>query len=110
MITLAPSVSAEKAVSAATGRPATAVLLDTPDVRLVIFRLEAGQVVAPHSNPSTVLLSVLKGEGIVSGGDGDHPAKAGDVFACEPNERHGMRAMTGELQVLATITPRPGGR
>ena len=110
MNTLSPSSSATAAVSAAPNRPATAVLLDTPDVRLVVFRLDAGQVVAPHTNPSTVLLSVLKGEGIISGGDGDHPAKAGDVFVCEPSELHGMRATAGELQVLATIAPRPGGR
>lgn len=110
MKSISPSSAASAAVSAAANRPATAVVLDTPDVRLVVFRIEPGQVVTPHTNPSTVLLTVLQGEGIISGGDGDHAAKAGDVFACEPNELHGMRATGGELQVLATIAPRPGGR
>lgn len=110
MKALNPGTAAHGAVSAAAGRPATAILLDTPDVRLVIFRLEAGQVVKPHSNPSTVLLSVVKGEGFVSGGDGEQAATSGDVFACEPNELHGFRATDGELHVLATIAPRPGSR
>lgn len=110
MKALDPVTAARDAVSAAAGRPATAILPDTPDVRLVIFRLEAGQVVKPHSNPSTVLLSVVQGEGYVSGGDGEQAAKAGDLFVCEPNELHGFRAADGELHVLATIAPRPGSR
>jgi quercetin dioxygenase-like cupin family protein len=95
-------------------RPATALLLDSPDARLVIFRLAPGQVVTPHRSPSTVLLSVLKGSGLVSGDAGAEPAErpcaAGDLVVYEPNELHGMRATDTELILLATITPRPGER
>lgn len=110
MIALDPRRAARDAVAASAARPATAILLDTPDVRLLVFRIQAGQSVAPHRNASSVLLTVLEGEGMLSGGEGERPCAAGDVVAYEPGELHGMRATTGELHLLATITPRPGER
>ena len=104
--------AARGAVSADASRPATALLLDSPDARLVVFRLAAGQEVPPHRSSSTVLLSVLSGSGTLSGeaesGPVERPCTQGDVVAYEPNELHGMRATGGELLLLATITPRPG--
>ncbi len=106
--------AARGAVAADANRPATALVLDSPDARLVVFRLAAGQEVPPHRSSSTVLLSVLSGSGTLSGesaeGPVDRPCTQGDVVAYEPNELHGMRATDGELLLLATITPRPGQR
>jgi quercetin dioxygenase-like cupin family protein len=110
MMALDPLAAARSAVAASASRPATAILFDEPDARLVVFRLGAGQSVAPHRNPSTVMLSVLHGEGFVSGADGERSCRAGDLFTFEPNETHGMRADGSELYLLATITPRPGER
>ena len=110
MMALNPLAAARGAVAASLSRPATAILFDEPDARLVVFRIGAGQSVAPHRNPSTVMLSVLHGEGFVSGADGEQPCRAGDLFTFEPNETHGMRADGSELLLLATITPRPGER
>lgn len=39
---------AARAVSARADRPATAVVHDSPDARLVIFRIEPGQTGEPH--------------------------------------------------------------
>jgi quercetin dioxygenase-like cupin family protein len=86
------------------------IILDTPDVRLIVFRLEPGQSVAPHHNASTVMLTVLAGEGILSGGDGERHCVSGEHIVYEPAETHGMRAVDSELLLLATITPRPGER
>ena len=94
----------------AEGRPATAMVHDSADARLVVFRLAAGQEVPPHTSASTVLLTVLAGTGTLSGADAEHVCRTGDVVAYEPGELHGMRATDGELLLLATITPRPGGR
>jgi quercetin dioxygenase-like cupin family protein len=105
-----PRTAARAAVAASPDRPATAILLNTPDVRLVVFRLAPGQEVSPHSNASTVMLTVLEGEGILSGGTGERRCVAGDVVVYDPSETHGMRAVDVELQLLATITPRPGER
>ena len=102
--------TAAAAVAANPTRPATAVVHDTPDARLVVFRIAPGQAVAPHRNASTVLLTILSGRGFVSGEEGEVSVSAGEVIAYEPNELHGMRAEGDELVLLATITPRPGTR
>lgn len=106
--------AARGAVAANADRPATAILHDSEDARLVVFRLAPGQHVAPHSSTSTVALLVLGGSGQLSGGDDAYPltrdVKAGDMVIYLPKELHGMRALDEELLLLATITPRPGAR
>ena len=87
-----------------------AILLDTPDVRLIVFRIEPGQAVAPHHSASTVLLTVLEGSGLLAGREGERQCSVGDVVAYEPGETHGMRAVAQRLVLLATITPRPSER
>jgi quercetin dioxygenase-like cupin family protein len=91
-------------------RPATAIVYDTPDARLVVFRIAPGQTVSSHRNGSTVILTVLSGHGIVSGGDSRRVVSVGEVVAYEPNELHGMSAIDAEFVLLATITPRPSAR
>jgi quercetin dioxygenase-like cupin family protein len=91
-------------------RPATAIVHDTPDARVLVFRIAPGQTVSPHRNGSTVILTVLSGHGIVTGGDARGIVSAGEVIAYEPNELHGMSAVDAEVVLLATITPRPSAR
>lgn len=111
---LSPIAAARMAVSANSTRPATAVIADTPDVRLIVFRVQPGQSVPAHRNPATVMLTVLEGSGFISGeADGASVESAcarGDQIVYAPNEAHGMRADSEELLLLATITPRPGAR
>lgn len=102
--------AAAEAVAANASRPATAVLHDSPDARLVVFRLGAGQAVPPHRSVSTVMLTVLSGRGFISGGDDERAATSGETAIFDPNELHGMRATDEEFVLLATITPRPGTR
>lgn len=114
MIALDPRRAAREAVAASPSRPATAVLHDSPDARLVVFRIAPGQVVPPHRSSSTVQLLVLEGTGTLSGEESgapvDRPCAAGDAVLYAPNELHGMRAADDTLLLLATITPRPGSR
>jgi quercetin dioxygenase-like cupin family protein len=114
VIHLDPLGAARDAVAANPTRPATAVLHDSPDARLLVFRVAPGQHVAPHRNASTVHLTVLAGRGVLSGErDGaavDVPCAAGDLVVYAPNELHAMRAESEELLLLAAITPRPGTR
>ncbi|MDO8502868.1 MAG: AraC family ligand binding domain-containing protein [Gemmatimonadaceae bacterium] len=99
---------AASAVSARADRPATAVVHDSADARLVIFRIEPGQTVAPHTNPSTVMLSVIAGSGNVSDAEGERSVRAGQIVTYDPGELHGMRAGDERLVILAMIAPRPG--
>jgi quercetin dioxygenase-like cupin family protein len=101
---------ATDAVATDARRPATAVVHDTPDARLVVFRISPGQSVPPHRSASTVMLSVVSGRGLVSGGDEERSVEEGDVVTYEPNELHGMRATDTNFVLLATIAPRPGER
>ena len=117
MIALDPRRAARDAVAPRADRPATAILHDGPDARVVVFRLAPGQEVPPHRSTSTVQLTVLEGEGVLSGEDSgaarERRCAAGDVVVYAPNELHGMRAphdAGAELLLLATITPRPGAR
>ena len=101
---------ANDAVAANPTRPATAVVHDSPDARLIVFRIAPGQAVPPHSNASTVTLTVISGRGFARGGDDECTLAPGQTVVFEPNELHGMRAESEELVLLATITPRPGSR
>lgn len=104
-----PQASAE-AHSANATRPATAVVHDSTDARVIVFRIAPGQSVSPHRSASTVMLLVLSGRGIVTGGDGERAVTRGDLITYEPNELHGMHSTTEELSLVAIIAPRPGSQ
>ena len=110
MRTYDPRAAARDALAARPDRPATAMIHDTPDARLVVFRIAPGQAVPAHTNASTVVLHVLEGSGMVTGADGEHRVEAGTVVTYEPREPHGMRAIKEELTLLAVIAPRPANR
>ncbi|MEO8479678.1 MAG: cupin domain-containing protein [Gemmatimonadota bacterium] len=95
--------SAHDAVTANPTRPATAVLHDTPAVRLVVFRIEPGQQVAMHTNPGTVLLTVISGNGTILGDNESHEVGVGSMVAYAPGELHGMQAASEQFCLLATI-------
>jgi quercetin dioxygenase-like cupin family protein len=103
--------AAADAAAPRTDRPATTIVHDSTDARLVVFRIDPGQQVAPHTSPSTVMLTVLSGTGVVSGADGEQAIGPGAVVTYEPDELHGMRATADAAEpfvLLATIAPRPG--
>lgn len=102
----APELAAA-AVSASATRPATALVHDSSDARVVMFRIEPGQEVARHTSSSTVLLIVLSGSGVVSGATGDSDVRAGDIITYAADEPHGMRAHGESLVLAAVIAPRP---
>lgn len=91
-------------------RPATVLVHDSADARVVLFRIEPGQQVPVHTSTSTVLLSVVSGSGIVIGADGEHAVRTGDIIAYDVQEPHGMRAEGEQLVIAAAIAPRPGVR
>jgi len=102
--------AAASARSARPDRAATAMLFDSADLRVVIFRLDPGQQVAKHTSPSTVALAVIAGDGWVSDADGERAVATADLVTYGPNEPHGMRAGERRLVLLAMIAPRPGDR
>lgn len=110
MIVLDPKSVARGAIAVAAARPATALLFDSPDMRLIVFRLKPGTAVPVHTSESSVMLTVLEGEGIIRDGLEERVCRVGDVVCFAPREPHGMAATNEEFLLLATITPRPGER
>ncbi len=88
-------------------RPATRLLHDEPNARVVAFHLLPGQRVAEHRSPSTVLVQVLEGEGVFRGEDGERRLAAGDAAVFAPGEVHAIDAPDGPLRFLAMIAPGP---
>ncbi|HEX7546594.1 MAG TPA: cupin domain-containing protein [Gemmatimonadaceae bacterium] len=108
-VTSAPALAAG-AVANRPGHPATTLAHDCADARVVLFRIEPGQEVTKHTTPSTVVLTIVSGRGIVSGAAGDRSVRAGDIVAYERDELHGMRAEDEQFVVAAVIAPRPAAR
>ena len=98
---------AAAAVAVRPDRPATALVHDSADARVVLFRIEPGQEVPVHTSPSTVLLMVVAGAGTVASSAGEQSVRAGDIIAYDVEEPHGMRAGDEPLVIAAVIAPRP---
>ncbi len=90
-------------------RPASEILHDARDARIVAFTLRPAQVVAPHRSASSVILHVVSGQGIFIGDGDEARLAAGQTAAYQPGEKHGITAGEEGLRFLAIITPAPGG-
>jgi quercetin dioxygenase-like cupin family protein len=68
------------------------VVVNTPDVRVVAFAMDAGQELTDHASPFPVV--VVMGEGTMQFTTMgiDHLLKPGDVVSLAPNERHALLA------------------
>lgn len=104
---LALGLNAESAKSAV---PGMEIIYDSDDARLIVFRLEPGQRLSDHTNPSTVILTVLAGSGMVRGGDSERMLRTGELAVFPPRELHGMHALDEHFVLLAVLAPRPGTR
>jgi quercetin dioxygenase-like cupin family protein len=98
---------AAAAVASRTDRPATVLVHDTADARVVLFRLEPGQSVPTHTSASTVLLHVIAGTGFVTGTEGERAVRPGDLVTYAEHEPHGMRAGESRFVISAVVAPRP---
>ena len=90
-------------------RPATHLLHDEPNARVVAFHLTEGQEVPSHRSDSTVLVQVTEGEGLFRGADSEARLGVGQAAVFAPGEPHSIQTLGGPLRFLAILTPRPGG-
>jgi quercetin dioxygenase-like cupin family protein len=89
-------------------RPATQILHDDTNARVIAFHLMPGQKVPPHHSSSTVMVHVLEGIGVFHGADTSATLSAGGMAVFEPGETHAIDAVDSSLRFVAIITPRPG--
>lgn len=89
-------------------RPATRVLHDEPNLRVIAFHLQPGQAVPPHKNTSTVLVQVVSGSGRFMGDGAEATLRAGESAVYRPGETHSIEALAEPLVFHALLAPRPG--
>ena len=89
------------------GRPASAIVHDEANVRVIAFHLAPGQAVPPHHSASTVTVHVVSGRGTFTGADDEAVLGPGESAVYAPGETHGMTAGDEALHFIALVTPRP---
>ncbi len=82
------------------------LLHDSENSRVVLFCLEPGQVLSPHTTPSEVVFLVTDGTGTIIVGEEEIEVNAGMLVVCPPQIPHGLKAGS-RFVVLAVIAPRP---
>lgn len=87
-------------------RPGKALLFNTEHMRVVVFYLEPGQAIEPHTSTSEVLMQVVSGSGTFIVGKSEVPVTTGSVVVCASEEAHGFKAQE-RLVVMAVISPVP---
>lgn len=89
-------------------RPATRILHDEPNLRMIAFHLLPGQTVPPHRSTSTVLVQVIAGRGRFIGEDAEATLRPGESAVYRPGETHSIEALDEPLVFHAVLAPRPG--
>lgn len=81
------------------------------NARVIRFYLKGGQEIKPHTSPSSVFITVLKGKLSFCAGavDREEILEVGSTIFYEPEELHGFKALDDSV-VEAVITPNPAQR
>ena len=87
-------------------RAVSKLIHDSEKCRVVLFCLETGQEVTPHTSSSEVLFYGVEGQGTISIGAEEVILGEGSLVACPPMMPHGIKVEERSI-VLAIITPRP---
>ncbi|MHB1417063.1 MAG: cupin domain-containing protein [Chloroflexota bacterium] len=99
-------IDVQEAVNFDPVRPCSKTLLDTPQAKVLLFCLEAGQEVPTHGTDSEVIFYTVSGEGMATIGEEEVALRPGLLVRCPAREPHGLKG-SGSLVVLATVAPRP---
>lgn len=82
------------------------MLFDSPEMRIALMCLEAGQKLEPHKAPLRLLMYVVEGSGTFTVGDKKIVANEKTCIPCDPMVPHGFSADKGDkLVVMAVVTP-----
>lgn len=89
-------------------KPQVEVVYQDDNAKVVRFYLKRGQEIRPHSSPSSVFITVLRGKlSFLLGEEGkEETLGVGDSVYYEPKELHGFKALEDSI-VEAVITPKP---
>jgi quercetin dioxygenase-like cupin family protein len=85
------------------------VLYEDKNGKVLRFYLKKGQEVKPHTSPSSVFITLLKGKALFYSPQGEREVDEGGAVFYEPGEPHGFRALEDSV-FEATICPPPSAR
>ncbi|HET6172930.1 MAG TPA: AraC family ligand binding domain-containing protein [Gaiellales bacterium] len=91
----------------ATGRTEPRVLFSTPEARMVMIDLAAGERLGEHEVHERAIIQVTRGRVELTSGDCTTSCGVGAVVLLEPGERHSVRA-SEHARILLTLAPWPG--
>lgn len=83
-------------------------VLQTPEVRVVMFTFAEGQELTSHTNRRRVLVHVLEGECDFQYAGAWHRLGAGTLLHLPPNDPHAVRASKGPFSMLLTFAAEAG--
>ena len=82
------------------------MLKDSPEMRIALMCLKAGQKLDPHKAPLRLMMYCVQGKGTFTVGDEKIEANEKTCILCDPQVLHGFDANKGEdLVVMAVVTP-----
>jgi quercetin dioxygenase-like cupin family protein len=91
----------------ATGKTDPRVLFSTPEARMVMIDLEAGEELRDHGVHERAIIQVALGSVELTHTRGVTTCTQGAVVLLEPGERHAVRACEAS-RILLTLAPWPG--
>ena len=82
------------------------MLAETPEMRVALMCLEAGQELKPHKAPLRLMMYCVEGRGVFTVGEQEIEADEKTAILVDPMVPHGFKASKGErLVVMAVVTP-----
>jgi quercetin dioxygenase-like cupin family protein len=82
-------------------------VLQTPELRVVLFAFADGQELTPHTSRRRVLVQILEGACEFFYGETWHALAAGALLHLPPDCLHAVRASTGPFSMLLTLCAEP---
>jgi quercetin dioxygenase-like cupin family protein len=82
------------------------MLAETPEMRVALMCLEAGQELKPHKAPLRLMMYCVEGRGVFTIGEEEIEADEKTAIVVDPLVPHGFKASKGQrLVVMAVVTP-----
>lgn len=82
-------------------------LLQSPEMRVVLFAFDEGQELTPHTSPHRALVQILGGRCDFFYNDTWHAMTAGDCLHMPPGMLHAVKASSGPFTMLLTLGSLP---
>lgn len=103
----ARSIALAEAVQTSAAGIVSRTLLQTPEVRVVLFTFAAGQELTTHTSARRAVIQVLDGAGDFFFGDRWERLSAGTLLHLPPRHPHAVRAGAGTFTMLLTLAAEP---